>query len=158
MNKEKAKMQAKQVSKDKEIFCTTEMPLAEVFHKMTELKCVCMPVVESPVHKNIIGTITEHDICRKLIEGGLNPQRISAGRVLNGDFTTVSGEASVEECAALLETNKTQRLFVVDENGAFIGILTENDLNLEKTAVNFETVITDLTGANALPTKTRIFF
>src|SRR3954454_1508356 len=129
-------MLAKQVSKDKEIFCTAEMPLAEVFNKMTELKCTCMPVLESPTHRNIIGTITEHDICRKLILDGLNPQRTSAGRVMNGNFSTVGGEKSLEECVVLLKLTNAERLFVVDDNGAFMGVLTEKDLMTEKPAVN----------------------
>jgi len=144
-------MLAKHASKDKEIFCTTEMPLTEVFNKMTELKCVCMPVLESPIHKNIIGTITEHDICEKIINGGLNPQRISAGRVLNGHFTTVNCEASLEECAELFTLSGAERLFVVDDNGAFMGILTEKELTPEKSRVNLETVVTDYTTACALP-------
>lgn len=145
-------MLAKQLSRDKEIYCTAEMPLTEVFNRMTELGCACMPVVESPAHRNIIGTITEHDICRKLITGGLNPQRTSAGRVMSGKFTTVSGDKTAEECAALLKVAGTERLFVVDENGAFLGILTERDLAPEKPLVNLETVVTDFSvAAAALP-------
>jgi predicted transcriptional regulator len=151
-------MLAKQVSKHKEIFCTTDMPLTEVFNKMMELNCACMPVVESPTHKNIIGTITEHDICLKTINEGLNPQRIRAGRVLNGDFTTVHCDATVEECAELLNLAKTKRLFVVDENGAFMGILTEKELKSEKPALNLETIITDLTHPSALPQKIQLAF
>lgn len=145
-------MLAKQISREKEIYCTAEMPLAEVFNRMTELGCACMPIVESPAHKNIIGTITEHDICQKIINGGLNPQRLSAGRVLNGDFTTVSGDASLEECVELLRLAATERLFVVDDNGAFLGVLNEKDLTVAmKPVVSLETVITDFSVPAALP-------
>ncbi len=149
-------MLAKQVSRDKEIYCTAEIPLTEVFNKMTEIGCVCMPVVESTTHKNIIGTITEHDICEKIINGGLNPKRVSAGRVMNGNFTTVNSETTVEECAALLKIIDAERLFVVDENNAFMGILTEKDLTPEKNIVNLETVITDYTIAPALPQQIQL--
>jgi predicted transcriptional regulator len=151
-------MLAKQISKNKEIYCTTDMPLTEVFTKMMELNCACMPVVESPTHKNIIGTITEHDICLKTITEGLNPQRIRAGRVLNGDFTTVNCDATVEECAELLKLTKAKRLFVIDENGAFMGILTEKELKSEKPALNLETIVTDLTKPSALPQKIQMAF
>jgi len=146
-------MFAKQVSRDTEIYCTAEMPLTEVFNKMTELGCVCMPVVESPAHRNIIGTITEHDICRKIINGGLNPQRTTAGRVMNGRFTTVGCDASLDECARLLQLADAERLFVVDENGAFMGVLTEKDLAAAKPPVNREPVIKDFPVPTALPQK-----
>ncbi len=149
-------MLAKQISQDEEIYCTAELPLTEVFKKMTELGCKCMPVLESPVHKNIIGTITEHDICQKIINGGLNPQRISAGRVMNGDFTTVESDASVEKCAELLELAGAERLFVVDENGAFAGVLTEKTLAAAKPLVTLETVIKDYAVPTALPQKIQL--
>lgn len=149
-------MLAKQVSRDKEIYCTAEMPIVEVFNKMTEIGCACMPVIESPAHKNVIGTITEHDICLKIIGGGLNPQRVSAGRVMNGDFTTVSGETTVEECAALLKMSGAERLIVVDENNAFSGIITEKEVAPQKNPVSLETVVTDFTNAPALPQKVQL--
>lgn len=152
-------MLAKQVSRDKEIYCTSEMPLAEVFKKMTELGCRCMPVVESPNHRNIIGTITEHDICEKIINGGLNPHRSSAGRFLNGNFTTVNGDATIDECARLMNLTGAPRLFVVDENGAFLGVLTERDLTAETPVVNLETVVTGFAVAPpALPPKIQIAY
>ena len=145
-------MLAKQVSRNKEIFCTADTPLTEVFNKMTELNCACMPIVESPVHKNIIGTVTEHDICSKIINGGLNPQRISVGRVMNSHFTTVSGDMRVDECAEIIESAGAERLFVVDENGGFMGILTRNDFLIpEKSAVVLEPVLPDFSVAPALP-------
>ena len=149
-------MLAKQISRDGEIYCSAETPLVEVFNKMTELGCACMPVVESLAHKNIIGTITEHDICQKIINGGLNPRRVSAGRVLNCNFTTVSGEATVEDCASLMNITGAERLIVVDENGAFMGFLTEKELAPEKTLVSLETVLKDYSVAPALPAKVQL--
>jgi len=150
-------MLAKQISRDQEVFCTADMPLTEIYRKMMELSCSCMPIVESPKHKNIIGVITEHDICEKLINGGLNPQRTSAGRVMNGKFTTVSGETCLEECAELIKSPGIERLFVVDENGAFLGILTETDFVIpEKPSVTLETVITDFAVAPPLPAKIQL--
>ena len=150
-------MLAKQISRNKEIYCTIDAPLTEVFQKMMEQDCDCMPVVESPTHRNIIGTITEHDICLKIVGGGLSPQRTGAGRVMNGNFTTVGGDASVDECLALMSLTGAERLFVVDENGAFLGILTGNDLKSGKPLVNLETVVTELRSASALPSAPLTF-
>jgi predicted transcriptional regulator len=152
-------MLAKQVSHDQEIYCTSEMPLSEVFNKMTQLGCKCMPVLESPTHKNIIGTITEHDICEKIINGGLNPHRASAGRFLNGNFMTVRAETRLEECAVLMKLSGAERIFVVDENGAFMGVLTEKDLITEKPRVKLDTVVTDFTAApKALPAEIHLAY
>lgn len=151
-------MLAKHISKDREIFCTADTPLTEVFNKMTELGCYCMPIIESLNHRNVIGCVTEHDICLKLISGELNPKRANAGRVMSGKFTTVSGETPTAECAGLLKFSGAQRLFVVDENGAFMGVLTENELAEEKPHINLETVIKDFTVAPALPAKIHLAY
>ncbi len=146
-------MLAKQAATHKEIFCTSDLPLPEVFQMMSVKKCPCIPIVESLAHKNIIGAVTEHDICLKTITDGLNPQRLSAGRVMNGNITTVNCEATIEECAELMKLTGAERLFVVDENGGFCGILTESELKPDILSINLETVITDLPIAPALPQK-----
>jgi CBS domain-containing protein len=138
-------MLAKEISTDKEIYRTTDTPLSEVFNLMLETKCSCVPIVESMAHKNIIGEVTEHDICLKTITDGLNPQRITAGRVMNGNITTINCEATVEECAELMKLTDSERLFVIDEDGAFCGILTESELKPAKPQVTLGTVYTDIT-------------
>lgn len=149
-------MLAKQVSKHREIYCTSDTPLSEVFQKMMAQNCVCMPIVESSRHKNIIGTVTEHDICLKTITDGLNPKKITAGRVMNGNFITVGGEVSVEECYEMMKMMEVERLFVVDDNCAFIGILTENELKPEKPVVKLNAVVADLTVTSASPPKAQL--
>lgn len=144
-------MFANQVSKNSDIFCTAETPLKEVFLKMIDLETDYMPVVESAVHRNVIGIITERGICLKLINDELNPRRISAGRVMSGDFTKVSGDTTIEECRDLLKLSGVERLFVVDEYGFFEGVLFKEDLVEENSVVNFETVIKDFSGAAVLP-------
>jgi CBS domain-containing protein len=144
-------MLAKHISTHKEIYCTPDTPLAKVFQIMMEQKCKCFPIVESMTHKNIIGVVTEHDICLKTITDGLNPQRISAGRVMNCHISTVSGDATLEECAELLKLTDSERLFVVGENGAFMGVLTESELKPAEISVTFDTFMTNLKVAPVLP-------
>lgn len=146
-------MLAKQIARGAENFCTTDTPLTEVFQKLMETKCECLPVVESPAHRNIIGTITEHDICLKTITDGLNPKQMRAGRVMNGNFTTVAGEATAEECAELLNLTGAERLFVVDDNHSLIGVLTETDVQPEKGAANSENIFNDLRLTASAPSQ-----
>ena len=121
-------MTASQISKYKDIFCTSDTPLPELFQMMVENNCSCVTIVESLVHKNIIGAVTEHDICLKTIADGLNPQRISAGRVMNGNIVTINENANTNECSEILKKQNAARLFVIDDDGAFQGVLTEDDL------------------------------
>ena len=145
-------MLAHQVSKNKDIYCTSDTPLPQVFQIMMEKECSCVAIVESLAHKNIIGAVTEHDICLKTIADGLNPQRISAGRVMNGNVTTVSETATAAECFEILKKQNASRLFVIDENGAFRGVLTEAELKPETNTVKLEQIFSDL---KVLPTLSK---
>lgn len=124
-------MLAKDVLNFQEVYCTSDTPLASVFEMLLANECECVTVVESLAHKNPIGSVSEHDICLKTIRDGLNPQRLTAGRVMNGNFTTVSAEASLIECAALMKKHDCRKLLVVDEDGAYRGIVTESVLAAE---------------------------
>jgi len=47
---------------------------------------------------------------------------------------------------------------VIDENGAFLGILTEQDLAPEISLVNLETVVTDFSSGRALPQNVQMVY
>jgi len=152
-------MLAKQISKAPEIYKTADVSLKEVFSAMMELACDCMPILESSVHKNVIGVITEHVICQKIINDEINPQRTSAGRIMSGNFTTVSADATLEECLELFNLCSMERLFVVDDNGAYRGVVTKEDVLKEIPVVNLETVIDEFSTATAvLPTKIHLAY
>ena len=121
-------MLAKDVTNYENIYCTSDAPLVTVFQMLLENGCDCVTVVESMAHKNPIGSVTEHDICLKTIREGLNPQRLSAARVMNGNIKTVSGDTNLEECGRLLRQSDCKRLIVVDQDGAYLGILTGDNL------------------------------
>jgi predicted transcriptional regulator len=123
-------MLAKDASIHRDIYCTSDTPLQTVFQILVDNNCACVPIVESLAHKNPIGSVSERDICLKTIVEGLNPQRVTAARVMNGNFTTVSGEASIDGCVRLLRESDAGRLFVIDEEGAFGGIIFEESLVL----------------------------
>jgi len=121
-------MLAKELSIFQDVYCLSDTPLQNVFQILMENDCGCVPIVESKAHKNPIGSVSEHDICVKTLRDGLNPQRLTAARVMNGNIITVSGDTSIEECALLMKETNTDRLFVVDENGGYAGILTDKNL------------------------------
>jgi CBS domain-containing protein len=119
---------ARDVSIFQDIYCLSDTPLERIFDILLENDCGCVTIVESMAHKNPIGSVSEHDICLKTIRGGLNPQRLTAARVMNGHIITVRGDASLEDCARLMNKTACDRLFVVDDNGAYCGILTDKNL------------------------------
>lgn len=110
------------------ILCTADAPLPEVVRLMMENNCPCVPIVESNVHKNPIGVVTEHDICLKSIAVGINPLRVTAGRVMNGYFETVSPETDLKECFSLMKKKNLRYLIIADENNVCCGTVNYDDV------------------------------
>lgn len=121
-------MKVKEVLSAEPVICSSETYLQEVVQTMNQNNLSCLPVVESMAHKNPIGVITEKSICRRSIAEGLNPLRLTAGRVMNSNFKTVSPETSLEDCYRIIKSCKVRYLVVTDENNVCHGLITEDDV------------------------------
>jgi predicted transcriptional regulator len=112
----------------KPIVCLIDDYLQKPAQLMAENDIECVPVVESLAHLNLIGVVSEKEICRQAIAAGLDPSKTTVGRIMSCRFLTVDPETEVEECLQKLKDNRMDYLFVTDENNSCLGILTEEDL------------------------------
>lgn len=108
--------------------CSIDDYLVESARLIAENNLVCLPVVESAAHKNLIGVVTDKEICRKAIAAGLNPSKTTVGRVMNCSFLTIDSETQVEECYRKMKDNAADFIFVTDENNSCLGVITKEDL------------------------------
>ncbi len=113
------------------VVCLIDDYLPKTVQLISEHDLVCLPVVESLAHKNVIGVITEKDICRQAIAVGLDPRKTSVGRIMNNRFFTVKPETAIDECWRLMLKNKVDYLFVTNSDNSCSGIVTR-DLLPEK--------------------------
>ena len=111
--------------------CLIDDYLQNAARLFSEHDLVCLPVVESFAHKNVIGVITEKDICRQAIAAGLDPQKTSVGRIMNNRFFTVKPETAIDECCRIMQENKVDYLLVSKPDNSCSGIVTR-DLLPEK--------------------------
>ncbi|CAN5793366.1 hypothetical protein BH20ACI4_BH20ACI4_10790 [soil metagenome] len=110
------------------VVCLIDDYLQKPAQMLAENDLACIPVVESLAHKNLIGVVTDKEICRQAVAAGLDPSKTTVGRVMSCRFLTVDSETEVEECLQKLKANDMNYIFVTDENNSCLGILTEEDL------------------------------
>lgn len=110
------------------ILCTADTHLPELVQIMSQNNVFCVPVVESIIHKNPIGVVTERSICRRSIAEGVNPLKLSAGRVMNGNYKVVAPSMSLENCQLIMQSYNTHYLVVTDENNICRGVVTLDDV------------------------------
>lgn len=121
-------MLVKELLLAKPVVCLIDDYLQKPAQLLAENDLACVPVVESLSHMNLIGVVSDKEICRQAVAEGLDPFKTTVGRVMNCRFLTVDSETEVEECFQKLKENKTNYIFVTDENNSCLGILTEEDL------------------------------
>jgi predicted transcriptional regulator len=121
-------MLVKELLLAKPIVCLIDDYLQKPAQLMAENDLTCVPVVESLGHMNLIGVVSDKEICRQAVAEGLDPFKTTVGRVMSCRFLTVDSETEVEECFQKLRKNKMKYIFVTDENNSCLGILTEEDL------------------------------
>ena len=83
-----------------------------------------LPVVEAGV---LVGIFTERDLMRRVVAQELDPRQVPIGQVMTRAPHTVTGDASVEECAALMTARRIRHLPVLGAEG-LQGIVTIGDL------------------------------
>lgn len=90
----------------------------------------CMPVVEEPGRP--IGMITKLDLVEQLVgRDGRPPEGLgmhSAGALMMPLAITLDQHATIAHAAALMASEDIHHLFVVDDEGRLIGVLSTMDI------------------------------
>jgi CBS domain-containing protein len=108
--------------------CTPESSLREVAKLMVNCDCGEIPVVKSETDKSPIGVVTDRDITTRTVAHGKNPLECKASDVMSTPCITIGLEASLDDCAKLMEKHQIRRLPVVDKSGKLCGIVAQADL------------------------------
>lgn len=122
-------MLVKELLPAKPVVCLIDDYLQKTARLLAENDLACLPVVESLAHNNLVGVITDKEICRKAIAAGLDPSRTTVGRVMSCRFLTVDSDTEVEECFQKMKESNLEYVFITDENNSCLGVLTEEDLS-----------------------------
>lgn len=107
-------------------FCLATSPLQEVARAMRDEDVGEIPVVDMDRHP--IGVITDRDIVLRTLAAGRNPLDVRAQDCMTAPPIVIRDDASVEECARLMERQQVRRIPVVDAKGALCGIVALADL------------------------------
>lgn len=121
-------MQVSEIMTKNPAHAAPDTKIYEIAQMMVENDCGCIPIVENNDAKSPVGMITDRDIVVRSVAENKNPLDLKASDIMTGDIVSVSPEASVEECANLMETKQIRRVAVVDKNGALCGMVAQADI------------------------------
>ena len=75
----------------------------------------------------LCGIVTERDYARKVLAGGLSPERTSVADIMTADVLTTGVDQNIDECMMLMTEKRIRHLPVVDGE-RIVGLISIGDL------------------------------
>lgn len=127
-------MKVKEIMTGSPSVCELNESLAEAAKKMWDADCGVLPVLKDG--KEVVGLITDRDICMAMAMRDSNPAALSAEEVITGEVYSVAPEDEIPKALQVMQEHQVRRLPVVSPEGELAGMLSMNDivLNAQKKA------------------------
>jgi CBS domain-containing protein len=113
------------------VSCREQDSLADAARRMDEVDCGCLPVVEGPSSRRVVGIVTDRDICMTAWRTGKPIAEILVCDAMTSPVRTCDAGASVSEAEYVMRDARVRRLPVVDDRGALVGVVSLADLARE---------------------------
>ena len=108
--------------------CAPDTNLAAAAMIMWENDCGIVPVVSH--EGNVLGMITDRDICMAVATRNRTTSEVAVGEVFTGNLYACAPEDDVHDALTIMRTQRVRRLPVINAFGVLEGILSVNDLVL----------------------------
>lgn len=118
-------MQVKEIMTENPQCCTPDMNLVQVAKMMKECDCGAIPVVNDQKEKKPVGIITDRDITIRAVATEKIPAQTMVKECMSAETVVITPEASLEQCAKLMEEKQVRRLVVVNGKGSCLGIVVQ---------------------------------
>lgn len=116
-------------------FCGPDTNLAEACGFMKRSNCGFLPVVGEG--QNVIGVITDRDICIALGTRNIRPSDLRVWDVMSSRLFTCAPEDSVHTALKTMIIEHVRRLPVIDRGGRLAGVLSVDDISLHSAEYAF---------------------
>ena len=106
--------------------CTADTDLGTAATMMWDGDCGVVPVIND--EQNVVGMITDRDICIAAATRGTSPANIRVRDVISGDVYACAPDDDVTTALQIMREQRVRRLPVIDRDERLAGIVSMNDL------------------------------
>jgi len=103
-----------------------------------------VPVVLDQQSRELIGMITDRDLCCSIVARGLDPKTTSIEQYITPYPVTCRDGENIDKCEHAMQKRQVRRVPVVDGNGCCIGIVSQADLALKDNPDRVSKTVTEI--------------
>jgi CBS domain-containing protein len=130
---EESVMKVKDVMTQEVRTCRLDSDLSAVARSMWLRDCGVIPVVDDG---EVLGVITDRDICIAAGSKNREPYRITVSEVMARRLYSCSPDDNIREALEIMRKKQVRRLPVIDAKGKLQGILSLNDVAIKAREIN----------------------
>lgn len=118
-------VRVKEVYRRNLTFCRPQTTVTALAQMVREEDLSGMFVVDEDVP---VGVVTDRDLRDKVLAQGLDPRRVTVESIMSFPVFTIKEEDFLSEAVYKLLKNHIHRLAVVNDQGEFLGVVTDTDI------------------------------
>ena len=112
---------------EKSSCCTPQDTVASAAKAMKTSGCGCSPVVENKENLNLVGVVTERDICHS-VAADHKASEVSVAEIMRPVSACCGEEDSLEEAKLKLDEHRSTSLPVVNKAGSCCGTVSSHHI------------------------------
>jgi CBS domain-containing protein len=121
----------KEVMTPNPVCCVPSDTAQAVAKVMCEHNIGSVPVVIDQQSRELVGVITDRDLCCSVIAAGLDAKATPIQKFVSLDPVTCRDGENLAECEHAMQEHQIRRIPIVDSDNRVIGIVSQADLALK---------------------------
>ena len=141
-------MKIKEVMSQNPACCLASDSAQAVARMMCERNVGSIPVVSDHQSKQLLGMITDRDLCCSVIAAGLDPKTTPIQKFIATKPVTCRDGENIDHCGKVMQEHQVRRVPVVDGQNQVIGIVSQADLALKGKPEHVSKIVAEISKPN----------
>jgi len=137
-------MKIKEVMSPNPACCTPSDSVQMVARIMRDRNIGSIPVVIDQQSRELVGVITDRDLCCSIVADGLDPRTTPIQKFISLDPVTCRDGENVDKCERAMQEHQIRRIPIVDGDNHVIGIVAQADLALKDKAEKVSKTVAEI--------------
>jgi CBS domain-containing protein len=141
-------VKVKEVMSQNPVCCLATDSAQAVARTMCERNVGSIPVVSDHQSKQLLGMITDRDLCCSVIAAGLDPKTTPIQKFITSNPIACRDGENVDKCEQVMQKHQIRRVPVVDGQDQVIGIVSQADLALKGKPEHVSKIVAEISKPN----------